>query len=416
MSDSQPRKRRQYATASFIGHLVRRGVPLLILGGILATAYYYWQHLDQVPSQGATNPPLPGPIPVSVIQVQTETVPIRPRFLGQTEAAQSIEIRARVAGHLQERNFAEGTQVEKGQKLFVIDPRPFEVEVAQAQAALAGAEATLLKAQQQLKRLGPLTETGVSVVADLEEWQAQQRVALAQIQQQKAYIEAAQLQLHYATIESPIAGVIGKALKDAGSYVDAGANGLLAVVQQVDPIYVHFSVTEQEMLRNRRQVEAGQLAELEPSDIPLEITLADGSTYPHQGKINFVGVQVEVTTGTTVVRGEVPNPDGVLRPGQFIYVNLLGIHRINVIRIPQDAVLQSPMGAMVYVIDSQGIAQARPVVLGEWSGNSHWIIEEGLNAGDQVITDRLMMIRPGMPVMAMPPAEATAHAPAETQF
>jgi membrane fusion protein (multidrug efflux system) len=191
-----------------------------------------------------------------------------------------------------------------------------------------------------------------------------------------------------------------------GSYVDAGQNGLLAVVQQVDPMYVRYSVTETELLRFQRQEDSGVLVVPELTAIEFTITLADGSAYPHTGNINFLDVQVDQTTGTSVVRGQVPNPDGLLRPGQFVYATITNVQRVNVIRVPQSAVQMSPSGASVLVIGPDGKAQPRPVELGEWDGNEYWAIEDGLEPGDKVITNRLMMVRPGTPVtIAEPQAE-----------
>lgn len=394
MSESnQPGRRRR---SSSIGHIVRRGIPVLVLIGALGGACYYWETASHAPVPHEPPAPL-DPVPVETLTVARETVPVTMRFLGQTEGAQVVEIRARVAGYLQERAFEEGSRVEVGQKLFQIDPRPFEVEVAQAEAGLASARATLERATMQLRRFEQLGNQGTVTESEIEEWSTQKQVAAAQVQQRQAEIAAAKLQLDYATITSPIQGVIGQALKDTGSYVDAGQNGLLAVVQQVDPIYVRYAVTEQEILRFRRQVDAHEIVAPDVEQLELEITLSDGSTYPYRGRINFIDIQVDQTTGTSVVRGEVPNPEGLLKPGQFIYTSVLGINRINVIRVPQGVVTQSPTGASVMVVNG-GVAELRPVTLGDWSGSDFWIIERGLEPGDQVITSKLMMVRPGLPV------------------
>lgn len=410
---SEPDSKAIRRRTSLVGRFVRKGIPVLILIGALGGAYYYWETTSHAPTPHEAPPPQ-GPIEVTAITVQRETVPVTMRFLGQTEGAQVVEIRARVAGYLDERSFEEGSSVAAGQKLFQIDPRPFQVEVAQAEAGLASARATLERASMQLRRFEQLGSQGTVTESEIEEWATQQRVAAAQVQQQNALIDAAKLQLEYASIESPINGVIGQALKDTGSYVDAGQNGLLAVVQQVDPIYVQYSVTEQEMLRFRRQMDAHEIVVPDISELQLEITLSDGSTYPHRGRINFVDVQVDQTTGTSVVRGEVPNPDGLLKPGQFIYTSVLGIQRINVIRVPQGVVSQTPAGASVMVANN-GVAELRPVRLGDWSGGEYWLIAKGLEAGDQVITSRLSMVRPGSPITIVTEAEAEAAEVAATE-
>ncbi|HYC01069.1 MAG TPA: efflux RND transporter periplasmic adaptor subunit [Candidatus Limnocylindrales bacterium] len=378
-------------------HLVRRGLPALALAAVLAGAWLFWSRGDGAPTHEQVAAPQ-APVAVRVAKVERETLPMPFRFLGQTEASQVVEIRARVAGHIEARTFTEGERVREGQRLFQIDPRPHEVELTQARARLAGAVARQERARQQLRRFQALAARQSATAGELEEWQTEERVAAAEVESHKAHIAAAELQLGYTRIASPITGMIGRALKDVGSYVDAAQNGLVAVVQQVDPIYVRFSVSEQETLRFRRQEAAGQIDAPEPQQTELEITLADGSVYPHRGRINFVDVQVDERTGTSVVRGQVPNPAGTLRPGQFIHANVLGIHRLDALRVPQSAVLQSPSGAAVFVVGKGEVVESRPVVLGEWSGRDHWIIERGLEAGERIVVDRLMTVRPGMQV------------------
>lgn len=387
-------------------HLARRAIPMVVLVAALAAAYIFWQRYDSAPKHVEAPPP-PGPIPVHIVTVQPETLPVQPRFLGQTEASQVVELRSRVAGYLQARTFIEGEPVTAGQKVFQIDPRPFEVSLAQAKARLASSQATQERAMQQLTRFRELSERQSATKAELEEWEKEERVAAADVELQRAMIADAELQLGYTSIESPINGMIGRAIKDTGSYVDAGQNGLVAVVQRVDPMYVRYSITEQETLRLRRQIESGQIVAPGIAETEIEITLADGATYPFRGRLNFVDVQVDQTTGTSVVRGEVPNPKGDLKPGQFVYARLLGMQRVSALRVPQGAVLQSPAGPHVYVVNDTGAVDSRPVTLGEWSGEKYWLIEQGVKPGDRVITDRLMMVRPGMTVTVLPGAPAT---------
>ncbi|HWL08478.1 MAG TPA: efflux RND transporter periplasmic adaptor subunit [Planctomicrobium sp.] len=385
-----------------IGHLVRRGLPLLILGGVLAAAYHYLGHGGHAPTHQTGAAPPPAPLPVTVMTTREETVPILARFLGQTEASQVVEIRARVAGHIVDRTFQEGELVQQGQKLFQIDSRPIEVELLQARARLASSEAVLSQAALNLKRNQQLARDQATSQASLEGTQADHQVALANVELQKALIAAAELELTYTSIESPVTGRIGQVLKDVGNYIGAGGSDPLVTIQKIDPMYVRFPVTEQEMLRFRRQIAEGDIVTPATEDLELEITLADGSIYPHKGKINFQDVKIDQLTGTMVVRGSVPNSDGSLVPGQFIHTTVLGPQRVNVIRVPQSAVLQSPVGASVYVVSGENTVEARPVTLGEWSGKDQWIIERGLKVGEQIILDRLMMLRPGAPVIPTP--------------
>jgi membrane fusion protein (multidrug efflux system) len=387
---------------AFCGHCIRRGIPIVVLLLAIGGGYLFWSKYEHAPKAEAA-PPAQGPIPVSVVTATPETVPVTMSYLGQTEGSQVVEIRARVAGYLQERTFKEGQHVQKGQKLYQIDPRPFEVELAQAKARLESSKATLERAQSQLRRFQNLSSRQTVSRDEVEQWEKDERVAQADVELQKAQIAAAELQLSYTSIESPIAGAIGKALKDTGSYVDAGQNGLVAIVQQVDPIYVRFSVSEQDILRWQRQLASKQVTAPRPEDQEIELTLSDGSVYPHKAKVNYIDIQVDQTTGTSITRGVVPNPDGLLKPGQFIYARPLGVQRVDVIRVPQKAVIQSPAGASVFVVNDKNQAEARPVTLGAWSGDEQWIVESGLKPGDKIITDRLMMVRPGAPVTILPP-------------
>jgi membrane fusion protein (multidrug efflux system) len=406
MSENVQREKQRRA---FCGHCVRRAIPILVLLLAIGGGYLFWFKRQHGPSVVAAPPPQ-GPTAVSVIVARPETVPIRTRYLGQTEGSQVVEIRARVAGYLQERTFKEGQRVEKEQKLYQIDPRPFDVELEMARARLESAEATLERARSQLRRFRDLSGRQTVSQDEVEQWQKEERVAQADVNLQKAHIDASQLQRSYTAITSPITGVIGKALKDTGSYVDAGQNGLVAVVQQLDPIYVRFSVTEQDTLRWQREMATKQVLAPRPENQELELTLSDGKVYPFRARVNFVDVEVDQTTGTSIIRGEVSNPNGLLKPGQFIYAQPLGIQRVDVIRVPQRAVIQSPAGASVYVVNDKYEAERRPVTLGNWSDEDLWIVETGLKAGDQVIVDRLMMLRPGAPVTLAPGNASSAAA------
>lgn len=396
MSDSPFRN----TPLSTVGHLVRRGIPLLVLGGVLAAAYYYFEHDDgHAPAHDSLASHQTDPIPVSVFTPKSETIPLGGRFLGQTEASQVVEVRARVAGHIVARNFQEGELVQQGTKLFQIDSRPYKVELVQAKASLTRAEAILKQAEVSMRRQENLEERKATSQQALDTAQADYQVAQAEVQLQKARIAAVELQLQYTTIESPVTGRIGQVLTDVGNYISAGGGETLVTIRKVDPIYVRFPITEQEMLKFRRQISDGDILSPPTEDLELEITLADGAIYPYHGRINFQDVQIDQNTGTMVVRGSVPNEDGDLMPGQFIHTTVLGPKRLNVIRVPQVAVRQTPTGAHVYVINNEQKVETRPVELGDWSDGDTWIIESGLQEGDSVIVDRLMMLRPGMPVI-----------------
>lgn len=395
---SKPKERK---TNRILGHFVRRGLVALMILLVLAGAYYFWETYDSDPKFEPSTQ-MQQALPVSVVTVKKQTLPLHPRFLGRTAGSQVVEIRARVSGYLSDHTFDEGTRVEQGQQLFQIDPRPFETDLARAKAHLQSATAIHARAQQQVNRYTELTDRQSATQGELEEWQQQLGVADAEIAMAKAEIESALLNLEYTRVEAPISGMIGEALKETGSYVDSGNSGLVAVIQQVDPIEVRFSVTEQEILRWNRQVAAGQTISPTIDEMEVELTLSDGSTYAHRGHIDYVGIEIDESTGTAIIRALIPNPDRSIKPGQFVHVNLLGIARVNVIQVPQNAVLQNPTGTSVYVVNAENMIEVRPVSLGDWSGARNWIIESGLVDGDRVVTSRLLMIRPGMAVQIVP--------------
>ena len=308
-----------------------------------------------------------------------------------------------------------GGGVERGQLLYRLDAQPFEAELAVARARLENAQARLERAQRQVERLRQAAAGGAVAAAELDQWETEARVANADVQLAQAQVTQAELELGYTEIRSPITGVIGQSERDVGSYVQAGEQGRLATVQQIDPIYVEYSVSEQELLRWQRMIREGQV-QVPPADqLPLSLELADGSRFPLLGFVNFFDVQINPTTGTAQARGEVPNPEHLLRPGQLVRVHIGGIQRLNVVLVPQQAVLDSPGGAFVYVVNAMNMAEQRIVQLGEWYGDA-WVILGGLNAGDLVIVDRLIMIRPGMPVRVAsiipPPATQPTTQPA----
>ncbi|MEZ6187628.1 MAG: efflux RND transporter periplasmic adaptor subunit [Planctomycetota bacterium] len=348
--------------------------------------------------------------PVDVVVIRHEDVPYEPRFLGRTDSSHSVEVRSRVSGYLTERSFEEGAVVQPGQTLFQIDARPFENELRQAQAQLAAAEANRERATQQLQRYEVLSSKQAATQGELEEWQKQERVAAAEVELQKVRIDAAQLQLDYATIESPIQGVIGEALLDVGTHV-SGPTALLAKIERLDPLYVRYALTESELLRLQRQREANELAMPGFEQLELEVTLADGRTHPFRGKIDFVEPELQQAVGTTLVRGVIPNPERDLRPGQFVHVTVKGMRLLRVVRVPQAAVLHSPTGASVYVVSPENTVAVRPVTLGDWQGEGQWVIQDGLEPGDQVIVNRLLTLRPGAPVTPteVSPQEAQAE-------
>lgn len=334
---------------------------------------------------------------VTVAVAQRENAPVVLNYLGQTEASQTVDIRARVKGFLETRGFDEGGRVTKGQVLFTIQRDTFQATLDAARASLAQAQANADQAERQVKRFTELVSQNAAAWQELEDWQTARAVAMANIAAAKAGIEQAELDLGYTTIHSPLDGVIGRALQDVGNYVgpgDPSVKSELAVVEQIDPTYITFPVSEDDLLTWKQLTDASAAAR---KQLIVDAELANGQTYPLPGAIDFVDIRVAPGTGTAVVRATFPNPQSLLRPGQFIRVHIRGLERKDVLTVPQRAVIQSPTGAMVYVVNDQNQAEPRSVTLGQWL-DDRWIIDAGLSVGDKVVLDRLMQLRPGSPV------------------
>jgi len=382
---------------------IRRAVMLAILAGAVTAGLAYLQGADSRPAGMQARGPQHA-LTVSMITLTPRNVPLRPLFLGQTEASQTVEIRARVSGFLESRHFEEGGEVSAGQTLFRIDPRSFEASLDLARAQLASARAEFARARSKVTRYTKLRQSNAATQDELEQWQTEEQVAQANILMANARIVNSELDLGYTEITSPMDGRIGMALKDVGSYVDGSTGGLLAVVEKTDPIYVRYTVSEQDILLARRLAQSGKTSQPLQSQMRLALTLADGSSYPYEGRITYTDPQIDPATSSSVMRGTFPNPDGQLLPGQFVHVRIDGIDRLNALLVPKTAVLQNPAGAFVYVVGEGGKAELRKVALGDWH-EDQWVIEAGLEPGDTVITDHLMQLAPGLPVQSAPAAQ-----------
>jgi membrane fusion protein (multidrug efflux system) len=364
---------------------VARAVPLGLAAALAACGEVGSQPQGQMP-----------PPEVAVVTVAPQTLPVRYEYVGQTAGYREVEVRARVNGILLKRNYQEGATVKRGQSLFLIDPAPFQVALAKAEADLATAEARQAQATREADRLKSVLDIRAVSRKEYDDAVSSAQIAAAEVKGARARVTEAKLNLDYTRVESPIAGVSSRALQSEGTLV-SGPQVLLTSVTQIDPIYVIFGIPEADQLRIRRDVEAKRL-ELPPDRrFEVSVTLADGATYGKQGKLDFTDVRVNPATGTVEARADLPNPDGMLRPGQFVRVRLGGATRPNAITVPQRAVLEGPKGKFVYVVDAESKAEARPVAVGEWVGEA-WVIDSGLAAGDRVIVDGVMKIGPGAPV------------------
>ncbi len=324
-------------------------------------------------------PPAPE---VSVLSVVPETVTARFEYVGQAAASRSVEVRSQVTGVIVARPYAEGTDVAKGTLLFRIDPTTYEAAYRSAQARLANADRTLA-------RLKPLLAERAVAQKDVDD--AQQAYDQAQ-----AAVDQTRKDYQDTFVRAEITGRAGRAALELGARV-TGPSDLLTTVEQVDPIYVNFSPSDEDLLRLRRDIADGRLVmPPAPHALAVQVTLADGSLFPATGELNFADLALQPATGTQQLRAQLRNPQHVLLPGQFVRVRLLGLKRPSAILIPQRAVQQGLNGAFVYVVGDSNKVVARNVVATSWDGGS-WRIEQGLEAGDRVIVEGVQKVAPGQP-------------------
>ncbi len=332
----------------------------------------------------AAPPPPPPPPEVSVVTVAPETVAARYEYVGQAEASRSVEVRSQVTGVIVARPYAEGTDVAKGALLFRIDPTTYEAAYRSAQARLANADRTLA-------RLKPLLAARAVAQKDVDD--AQQAFDQAQ-----AAADQAKKDYDDTFVRAEIAGRAGRALLELGARV-TGPGDLLTTVERVDPIYVNFSPSDQDVLRWRRDVKDGLLV-MPKGPLAVQVTLADGTVYPRTGTLNFTDLALQPATGTQELRAELENPQHLLLPGQFVRVRLLGLKHPGAILVPQRAVQQGLGGAFVYLLDAGDKVATRSVIATAWDGGS-WLIAQGLAAGDRIVVDGLQQVAPGSPVRAV---------------
>jgi membrane fusion protein (multidrug efflux system) len=343
-----------------------------------------------------------------------------PVYVAQTQSSQAVNIQARVSGFLDKRVYVEGSVVKAGQVLFQMDQKPFQAQVDGAAAALQRNQAAAEVARANLARTKPLAQLNALSQKDLDDAQGQYEQAAAAVEQSKAQLESAKLDLSYTTITSPVNGVSSFAAVADGTYVDA-KNAQLTTVSVLTPMWINFSVSENEMQRIRTEVKRGLLRLPEGARFEVEIELVDGTLFPYKGRITFADPSYNSQTGTFLIRASVENPNGVLRPNQYVRTRLLGAVRPNAILVPQRAVQQGAKGHFVWVINKQSQAELRPVVVGDWQGDD-WFIAQGLGSGDAVAVDGTLRLAPGAAVKATPyvpkavnpaPAAAPVKVPAE---
>lgn len=346
---------------------------------------------EQAPSGG-----MPPPV-VQVMTLTTTNVPIEHEFVGQLEAIANVEIRARVEGFVERIAFEEGGDVEAGALLFELDPRPYEQQLLGAEAALEETRAALAKSEKDVFRLRPLAERKAIPMQDLENALAAVEVARSQVASAEARVEGARINLGYCVVRSPVAGRIGASQVARGTLVGRAEPTLLATVSPLDPIWVQCNVSEVALLASERSMrEHGR----EREEVTLGLVLADGSVYPETGRFVFLDRAVDPTTGTIRVRAEFPNPDRMLRPGMFSRLVFRPGMRTGVVVVPQRAVQELQGRAFVWVVNDEGKAQQRSVIMGRRVG-SGWLVEEGLRTGERLVVEGLQKVRQDAPVQAV---------------
>jgi membrane fusion protein (multidrug efflux system) len=350
-------------------------------------------------------PPVPPAAEVGVVLATLGTLPDRREFVGNVRAVNEIDVRARVRGYLLERRYVEGQPVAAGDVLFEIDPSTYAVKLAAAKAQLAEARATLLRAQQDFDRAKGLIDKGVVSVSVLDQRRADRDASAAAVQSADAAVAAAQLDLSYCTVRAPIAGLAGRALVDPGNLVgESGQDTVLAKIVQVDPVYVYFAPTERERLDALPGANAGRAPQQRAAAIPIEVVLGDGTPYPQKGVIDYVDPSIEATRGTITVRAVVPNPDAVLKPGQFVRAIAVFPDRSDAVLVPERAVQEEQGGSFVLVVKADDVVESRRVATGALHDGLREIVS-GLAAGARVIVDGVQKARPGQRVVATPAAQ-----------
>ncbi|MFZ2541272.1 MAG: efflux RND transporter periplasmic adaptor subunit [Gallionella sp.] len=346
-------------------------------------------------------------------------------YLGQAAGSREVEIRARVNGIIEKRQYQEGSMVTAGQILFKLDAAPYAAEAAQAEAALAGAVASLKKVERDFARMRPLAESKMISKMEWDKIESGLEIARAQHKAAEARLTAANVDLNYTEIAAPISGVIGRALKVEGALINTG-NGdtLLATMAQVDPMHVNFSIAQREKSAQDQEIASGSL-KLPKDGFVVRLKNTDGMWLEPLGKLDFVDYKADANTGAYAMRAAFPNTRGELSPGQFMRAVLTGATRQNAFVVPQRAVMDGPMGKFVYLVgkdkDGKPVAEPRPVVPGEWVAltgkeNKGWIIRQGLQPGDPVIVDGTARIfAPGQALqpMTVEEAEQAAHGAAQ---
>ncbi len=350
------------------------------------------------PKAAGMEKPPEGPVPVTTTEVKTGNFPAVLEATGQTQAFYTVQVFARVNGYLQKRAYTEGQFVTKGQTLFTIDPSDLRNSLESAKAAYELASATYINAKAVLNRIKPLAQANAASQQELDSATANERNSAAALMGAKASLEQAKLNLSYTTVTSPISGFVDKSKMDVGTYVAAGANGLLTTVYQTDPMYVNFTFSENQKIARQNAIASGKLVAPKNGKYEVELTLSDGTTLARKGEINFIAPFIDSTTGNITYRALIDNSDHKLLPGQFVHVKVKGMEWSNALYVPQKTLLTGDKGKFVYTIEANNTVTPKPVIAGEWIGENV-LIESGIAAGEKIASDGLPKLKPGAEVI-----------------
>jgi membrane fusion protein (multidrug efflux system) len=376
---------------------------------------------DKPPAGGPPGGGMP-PAEVGVVTVAPGDIGLVTELPGRLEASRVAQVRARAAGIVLQRLFREGSDVRAGQPLFKIDPASYAATYSSAQAGLAKAQANSAQATMLAERYQPLVEANAISKQDYANAVAAQKTAEADVASAKAAVQTAGINLGYASVAAPISGRIGRALVTEGALVGQGEATPLALIQQIDPMYVNFTQSATEVLKLRRSLDAGRLKRAGTDAASVKIVLEDGSVHSRAGRLLFSDLTVDPSSGQVTLRAEVPNPGTVLLPGMYVRVQLEQAKASNAILLPQQAVTRSGTGDSVMVVGADGKVSPRPVKVGGQQ-DGQWVVLEGLKAGEMVMVDGFQKLRPGAAVKPVPwrpgsppamGATAAASAPAPT--
>jgi membrane fusion protein (multidrug efflux system) len=351
---------------------------------------------------------------VKVLELQPRDIPFTLSFAAQTESSRQVNIVARVSGFLDRIAYQEGELIKSGQLMFELDRKPFQAQLDAARGSLQSQQARFATAEANLSRVKPLAAQNALSQSDLDKAQGEFDSAKAAVYSAQATVTQAELNLGYATIRSPLTGVAGRALQRQGAFVNATAESAnLTYVAAIDPIWVSFSISQNQAARWADEQKRGLVRAPKNQAYEVDLVLPDGTPFPQRGRISFADPSFSAETGSFMVRAVLPNPKLELRPGMFVTAFLRGAVRPNAIVVPQLAVQQGPNGHAVYVVNAQGVAELRPVIVGDYFGDKDIVINSGLHGGDRVVVEGLLKVVPGQPVQVMAAAApAAASSPA----